>query len=84
MSDEQRIQAVCKSKAGLVDSNQDIWTVVGEWTPANTGKLSFSLPTLNCRLLTPSLSFDRLRRQAQWYAFVFITNLIVLLDTFFN
>lgn len=38
MSDEDRIKAVCKSKAGLVDSNKELWTVVGEWTPANTGK----------------------------------------------
>lgn len=38
MSDDDRIKAVCKSKAGLVESNKDIWTMVGEWTPANTGE----------------------------------------------
>lgn len=36
MSDNDRIQAVCKAKAGLVDSNANLWTFVGEWTPANT------------------------------------------------
>lgn len=36
MSDDDRIQAVCRAKAGLVDSNANLWTLVGEWTPANT------------------------------------------------
>lgn len=43
MSDEDRIKAVCKSKAGLADSNKELWTVVGEWTPANTGKYALMI-----------------------------------------
>ena len=36
MTPEQRLQAVCKAKAGLVESDKNLWTMVGEWSPAAT------------------------------------------------
>ena len=36
MTPEQRLQAVCKAMAGLVESDKNLWTMVGEWSPAAT------------------------------------------------
>ena len=36
MSQSDRIQSICKMKSYLSTSNANLWTIVGEWSPAIT------------------------------------------------
>lgn len=58
MTPEQRLQAVCKAKAGLIESDKNLWTMVGEWSPAATD-CALSLNGVS-RLLQPALCVHRL------------------------